>query len=238
MWRHFVSILVWACTVLPLCAQQFTVSPDQVTVMAENAIAVRIESCDCNAMQVRSDNGKIKRTGDCLYKLIPLWEGVANITVSRVEPSGKVVDVGIKSLIVTSRKGYKAGTAPKSNGGGHRAEPSKPKAPPEPVFTVTLAGRGEGVLRIPHHLKNAQLQLLSDQEQVLNQARIEIFTVNILEGDVLLFEKTINGNSLDKESVLQIFQQNNGNRLLLSGIKVRYNGKLYAVKDIIFDLKK
>ncbi|OJV51868.1 MAG: hypothetical protein BGO31_08750 [Bacteroidetes bacterium 43-16] len=214
-------------------AQSFNVSPGVVRGFAENIISVSIEGWDCGQIQVRTDNGKMKKVGACRYMLIPQRLGIANITVSKVQ-NGAVIDLGVKALTVDGTS-QAARVEPAGNYGTSR--PGKEKVPQGPRFEASFAGKVSGELRRRVSFKNRKIILLSDDSKALTAASIVSFRLVLISGDVLQYEKFLESDELDTESLQTILRQKDNVKILFTGIRVRYQGKLILLKDIEFELK-
>lgn len=216
----------------PLWAQSFSVSPGVVRAFAENTLSVKIEGWDCANMQVRSDNGKIKKIGDCKYLLIPQRVGAVNILVSKVQ-NGAVIDLGERRLTADGKSVAARATEVVYN------SKESTKTPKEvlPLFQVSFNGKMSGELKKRVHFKNKHLDLLCEDSKALEQASINRFRVVLIKGDIMVFEKIIEGDALDAASLMEIVKQKEGCQLLFTGIIVNYRGRQLLVKDIEFDLR-
>ena len=213
-------------------AQSFNVSPLTVRGFVENIISVSVDNWDCGQIQVRTDNGKMKKVGACRYMLIPQRLGVANISVSKVQ-NGAVIDLGARTLKVdgTSQAARAEAT------GLYNTKPGKAKKPEDPRFEASFAGKVSGELKRRIAFKNKKITLMSDDAKVLASAEIVSFRLVLIDGDVLAYEKKLEADELDRETVQAILRQKDNAKILFTGIRVRYQGKLILLKDIEFVLK-
>lgn len=213
-------------------AQSFSVSPLTVRGFAENIISVNVDNWDCGQIQVRTDNGKMKKVGACRYMLIPQRLGVANISVSKVQ-NGAVIDLGSRPLKVDgiSQAARAEATEP------YNTKSGKVKKPEGPRFEASFAGKVSGTLNRRTAFKNKKVILLSDDNKVLANAAIVSFRLVLIAGDVLAYEQLLESDELDKEAVQAILRQKDNTKILFTGIRVRYQGKLILLKDIEFELK-
>lgn len=214
-------------------AQSFNVSPLTVRGFAENIISVSVENWDCGQIQVRTDNGKMKKVGACRYMLIPQRLGVANITVSKVQ-NGAVIDLGAKTLKVD---GTSQAARVESNEEYTAYLSGKEQKPKGPRFEASFSGKVSGELKRRVSFKNRKITLLSDDSKVLASAEIVSFRLVLIYGDVLQYEKHLESDELDTESVQAILKQKDNVKILFTGIRVRYQGKMILLKDIEFELK-
>lgn len=213
-------------------AQSFNVSPLAVRGFAENIISVTVDNWDCGQIQVRTDNGKIKKVGACRYMLIPQRLGVANITVSKVQ-NGAVIDLGACTLKVDGT----SQAARAETNGPYAGKPGKEKQPEGPRFEASFSGKVSGELKRRIAFKNKKITLLSDDAKVLASAKIVAFRLVLIDGDVLAYEKQLESDELDTETVQAILRQKDNTKILFTGIRVRYQGKMILLKDIEFVLK-
>jgi len=214
-------------------AQSFNVSPLTVRGFAENIISVSVDNWDCGQIQVRTDNGKMKKVGACRYMLIPQRLGVANITVSKVQ-NGAVIDLGARTLKVD---GTSQAARAEANGQYSYSKSGKEKKPEGPRFEASFSGKVSGELKRKIAFKNKKITLLSDDSKVLASAEIVSFRLVLIDGDVLAFEKFLEADALDTEMVQAILRQKDNTKILFTGIRVQYQGKLILLKDIEFVLK-
>lgn len=214
-------------------AQSFNVSPLTVRGFAENIISVSVDNWDCGQIQVRTDNGKMKKVGACRYMLIPQRLGVANITVSKVQ-NGAVIDLGARALKVD---GTSQAARVESNEEYTAYKSGKEQKPKGPRFEASFSGKVSGELKRRVSFKNRKITLLSDDSKVLASAEIVSFRLVLINGDVLQYEKQLETDELDTESVQAILRQKDNVKILFTGIRVRYQGKLILLKDIEFELK-
>lgn len=230
-------ILLGLCLMLlaqeQLWAQSFAVSPGTVRAFAENTISVRIDDWDCGQMQVRTDNGKIKKVGECRYLLIPQRLGAVNISVSKVQ-NGAVIGLGEKRLIADGKSLAARVSGPVATDKTAKATASKEVLP---LFQVSFNGRMSGELRRRSHFKDPKLNLLCEDAKALQLASIESFRIVVVKGDVLEYEKLIEGDTIDTEALMVLLKQKENRLLLFTGIRIKYKGKQYLVKDIEFELK-
>ena len=216
-----------------LWAQSFAVTPVTVRAFAENTISVRIDGWDCGQMQVRTDNGKIKKIGDCRYLLIPQRLGAVNISVSKVH-NGAVIHLGEERLTADGKSLAARVSGPVATGGSTKVAADKEVLP---LFEVSFNGRMSGELRRRSHFKVPKLNLLCEDAKALQQASIESFRIVVIKGDVMEYEKSIEGDTIDMDALMVLLKQRENRRLLFTGIRVKYKGKQYLVKDIEFELK-
>lgn len=214
-------------------AQSFNVSPLTVRGFAENIISVSVDNWDCGQIQVRTDNGKMKKVGACRYMLIPQRLGVANITVSKVQ-NGVVIDLGARTLKVD---GTSQAARVESNEEYTAYKSGKEQKPKGPRFEASFSGKVSGELKRRVSFKNRKITLLSDDSKVLASAEIVSFRLVLIYGDVLQYEKHLESDELDIESLQAILKQKDNVKILFTGIRVRYQGKLILLKDIEFELK-
>ncbi|RYD97939.1 MAG: hypothetical protein EOP54_09265 [Sphingobacteriales bacterium] len=213
-------------------AQSFNVSPLTVRGFAENIISVSVDNWDCGQIQVRTDNGKMKKVGACRYMLIPQRMGAANITVSKVQ-NGVVIDLGARTLKVDGT----SQAARVETSGTYTGKPGKEKKPEGPRFEASFAGKVSGDLKRRIAFKNKKITLLSDDSKALSSAEIVSFRLVLINGDVLVYEKQLESDELDTETVQAILRQKDNAKILFTGIRVRYQEKLILLKDIEFELK-
>lgn len=214
-------------------AQSFNVSPLTVRGFAENIISVSVDNWDCGQIQVRTDNGKMKKVGACRYMLIPQRLGVANITVSKVQ-NGVVIDLGARVLKVDGTSQAARAEAAEEYTAYRSGKEQKPEGP---RFEASFAGKVSGELKRRVAFKNRKITLLSDDSKALAYARIVSFRLVLIDGDVLQYEKRLDTDELDTESLQAILRQKDNLKILFTGIRVRYQGKLILLKDIEFELK-
>ncbi len=215
-------------------AQSFNVSPGVVRAFAENTISVKIDNWDCAQMQVRTDNGKIKKISDCKYALIPQRLGAVNISVSKVQ-NGAVIDLGIKRLTADGKS--TAARAPENYSEPKGSITKSLAKEVIPLFQVSFNGRMSGELKRRLHFKNRKLDLLCEDSKALEWASIEAFRIVVIKGDVMEFEKMIDGDTIDTETLMLLLRQKDSRQLLFTGIRIKYKGKSYLIKDIEFEIK-
>lgn len=86
-----------------------------VTLGTDNPLTIMAESCDCNNVTVYTDNGTIKRVGDCSYNYHPARLGMAQIVVGcrgRKAPVNylmRVVGSSTEDAVLTPVVGRKSG---------------------------------------------------------------------------------------------------------------------------------
>jgi hypothetical protein len=212
-------------------AQSFTVSPTSVKAFSENYLMVKIEGWDCEQMQVRTDNGKIKKVGPCKYLLIPQRVGKANISVSKVQ-AGVVVDLGSKiinaegrSLASNTNNTTKEGKVIGSQGLG------------QPLFQVSYNGQVEGVLRRRFDFKKNKLALLCSDNNALATAQIVSYTAQVIVEDEMIHEQDLTSDALDAATIKIIQLQTRPTLLRIASIKIKFKGKILLIKDLEFEIK-
>lgn len=220
-------------------AQTFWVEApnDQVTMGVENYIYVRVDGVSCGAMQVRSDNGKIKKTADCKYLLIPQRGGITNISVSKVV-GRSVIDLGYRALPTV---GYMA----KKNSANRdtyysfkksNVSAGKEQSMEKPI--VLFAGKNSGSLR--KNIAEIQLGLILDRKYFMDVTKIRIASYNVViqENDVILFSKYLKSPTFDEEVKTAIKEMKPGTQLIFREIQcILPNSAPLQLESISFDIK-
>lgn len=217
-----------------LQAQSFTVSPNKVSAFTENPLQVKIEAWDCEQMQVRTDNGKMKKVGPCKYILIPQRIGQANISVSKVQ-GGVVVDLGSKVIIAEGR----SLAAVRANKDKVNVESNSKLAlePEPPLFQATFNGQADGILRKRFDFKKNKLLLLCADNKALVGAAILSFNAQLIVGDEMVYDQEIKGDAMDLATIRAIQLQSGPTLLRIASIEVKSKGKILKLKDLEFEIK-
>ncbi|HTO15814.1 MAG TPA: hypothetical protein VLZ83_08585 [Edaphocola sp.] len=212
--------------------QSFSVEPNEVQAFSENIIYVKIDGYSCDQMQVRTDNGKIKKVANCKYLLIPQRLGSTNITVSKVI-NNNVIDIGVKKLLSSGKN--LAYSNIKNNHYYSNTIPYK-ATKDEPTFQVIFAGRDGGKIRKNIFSKNNMLTLLSDDPKALKEARISSWRLVVLNNDLKDWDQFMPTEYLDKESQLTLLTTKGEKKIIFSEIRVYYKNEFILLPDIIFEL--
>ncbi|HRP88658.1 MAG TPA: hypothetical protein PKX92_01330 [Edaphocola sp.] len=231
--KSLYLIIVFLCFITPnTFGQAFSVQPNEVTAFSENIIYVNIKDWDCDAIQVRTDNGKLKKVAACKYVLIPQRLGVTHITLSKVS-NGKVTDIGISTLMAGGKNLSYSNTEKNSY------YPNKTVYKPaknEPTFQVVIAGREGGKIKNRFFSKNNMLTLLSDDAQALKEAKIASWRLIVLNNDIKDWDEFMPSEFLNQEAQLKLFKTQTSKKIIFSEIRIFYKNKFILLPDMEFEL--
>lgn len=217
-----------------LRAQDFKVVCPRNYVIAtnENIIQVRVDNTSCDNVQVRTDNGKLKKIGDCTYILIPLRTGDCNIAVSKVA-GGQEVHLGVRSFKSVNDKSAGNMASEKTNVTAKKKEALPSIVKPKLLF----AGKTGGDIRKMIVLKQTGLSLEETPEVKSGKLKLISYEVMILENEERIFTKKMSGPDFDPEIQDAFKQLRQGYMLLFINVKCRYDDRIIGLDDLIFDLK-
>lgn len=227
----FLSMLCPSLLItLQLRAQQFSVYPTTAKIIKETTITVKIDNWNCSQMQVRTDNGKLRKVADCKYILIPLRVGSANISVSKVMSDGAIIDLGSKKITTVGQQTEIINANTSDN--------IKLKND-EPVFDVRFANKqnNEEIWK-EIFLKSNSLSLHCSDEKLIAKSSIVAYDIIILEGDISVYTKQIFNNKISYDIVDFIFKSKANLKVLFANVIIKNNGKLINVPNLILNIKK
>ena len=210
---------------------------DRVTLGVENYIYVRVDGVPCGSMQVRSDNGKIKKTADCKYLLIPQRGGITNISVSKVV-GNNVIDLGYRALPTLGYVAKKSGQNNDTYYSFKKNESVKDLSTPTVKPEVLFAGKNSGVLR--KSVAELQLGLILDKKYVMDISKIRIASYNVViqENDMVLFSKYLKSPTFDEEVKTAIKEMKPGCQLIFREIQcILPNNAPMQLAPLSFDIK-
>lgn len=239
---HFLKrILLWKIFLLlasfpKVWSQSFSVSPSVVKTFTENRIQVSVDGWDCNQIQVRTDNGKIKKISDCSYMLIPQRVGLVTIDVSKVK-NGVVTELGSRKLTAQGTDYTRGNKDIKVQSTPIQEHSNFVKKSADPVFQVIFANRDSGTLQARKLLKEGKLDLLSDNTSALKSAKIIAFRITLMKADRLEFDRWFTTDELDNETLRILSKVTEDRKLIISSIKVQYEGNIIAVQNLEFKLR-
>ncbi len=80
-------LIIFVCCLAPLCAkgQKVAIASMKQNVVFEgvaNPLTIMVENCDCGQIQVKTDNGFLKKYDNCSYDYTPARLGMAQILVT------------------------------------------------------------------------------------------------------------------------------------------------------------
>jgi len=234
MLKYINSIIgLLCCSLTTIWAQDFKVTCPRNYVVAttENIIQVKVDNISCNNIQVRTDNGKLKKIGDCTYILIPLRTGDCNIAISKVV-GGNVIDLGISKFKSVNEKSAGSFASEKSGKGK-----SKEEAPPVAKPKLLLGGQSGGDIRKLVVQKQKSLSLEETPEVKSGKMKLVSYEILILEDEERIFSKKMTTAAFDEEISTAFKQLKNGHMLLFINVKCQYDNKIIKLDDLIFDLK-
>lgn len=235
MLKYINSIIgLLCCSITTIWAQDFKVTCPRNYVVAttENIIQTRVDNISCNNILVRTDNGKLKKIGDCTYILIPLRAGDCNIAISKVV-NGNVIDLGTRAFKVVSEKN--AGNMASEK--GNKTAKQKDDAPPIAKPKLMLAGLKGGDIRKLILQKQKGLNLEETPEVKSGKLKLSSYEVLILENDERIFSKKMTDSEFDADIISAFKQLKPGYMLLFINVKCQYDNKTIKLDDLIFDLK-
>lgn len=235
MLKYINSIIaLLCCSMTTVWAQDFKVTCPRNYVIAttENIIQTKVDNISCNNILVRTDNGKLKKIGDCTYILIPVRTGECNIAISKVV-NGAVIDLGTKAFKVVSEKNAGGMASEK----GSKAAKQKDEAPPITKPKLMMAGLKGGDLRKPLLLKQKGLNLEETPEVKSGKLKLISYEILILENDERIFSKKMTSAAFDAEVLSALKQLKQEHMLLFINVKCQYDNKTIKLDDLIFDLK-
>jgi predicted nucleic acid-binding Zn finger protein len=160
-------------TILQGYGQQFSVWTTRqlfVYVGVDNPITAVVENCSCDSIVLTTDNGSIKRTGNCQYLLSVKKTGKTKISVKRL------------AYVDTINVGYTLYNAVKV---------------PDPV--VSLSGFKSGSMINKALLRQGGLIPHLENFGFTPETRITEFKIVVLRQDSVLWCKKIIGNMIKKE---------------------------------------
>ena len=222
------------CSLTTAWAQDFKVTCPRNYVIAtsENLIQARVDNISCNNIQVRTDNGKLKKIGDCTYILIPLRAGECNISISKVV-GGTVVDVGTTTFRSVSEKSAGNMATEKGSKKARTVEEVPLVAKPK----LTMGGLKGGDIRKMIVQRQKGLNLEETPEVKSGKLKLASYEVLILDGDERIFSKRMKEAAFDEDVLNALKQLKSGHMLLFINVKCEYNNKTIKLDDLIFDLK-
>ncbi|RQO32312.1 hypothetical protein DBR32_01495 [Taibaiella sp. KBW10] len=232
MLKYVLSVLILVTFATAVFAQDFKVTcpKNYVVATTENLIQVRVDNVACGNIQVRSDNGKLKKIGECTYILIPLRIGECNISVSRMM-GNELVEIGVKTFKSVSEK----------SGGNHQngATASRKKEVEVPVVKpkILFADKNGGDLRKMLVLRQNSLVLEKTEGVAAGKVKLVSFQVMVLDKEESIFTRKINGTVFDEDVMAALKQLRQGQMLLFTDIKCSFEGKIISLNDLIFDIK-
>lgn len=148
---------------------------NQLTIMAEN--------CDCNQIQVKTDNGFLKKYDDCSYDYTPTRLGMAQILVTC---KGKTQNYLLRVIAPTVTYERPVAIIDKKNGGNIR------KSVLEVQMGIIVAGGDKGVKYKLHQFTmavmrdNRMIWSQSNDGPVFNEDIVRFFTT-LKPGDRVVF---------------------------------------------------
>lgn len=233
MFKYILTTLLLLGLSMAARAQDFKVTcpKNYVVATTENLIQVKVENVSCSNIQVRSDNGKLKKIGECTYILIPLRTGNCNISVSKMI-GNDLIDIGVKTFKSVSDKA--AANERNSSSGTTRTKEAeqlivKPK--------IYFAEKESGELRKSQLQKQNGLRLENTPDVASNKLKLASYQVMIIHNEESIFAHKVNGPVFDEEVISALKQLRQGQMLLFTDIKCTHEGKIISLKDLIFDIK-
>jgi len=135
----FFFLMLVGCMPVTVSGQKVTVAAMKQNVVHEgvaNPLTIMAENCDCNQIQVKTDNGFLKKYDDCSYDYTPTRLGMAQILITC---KGKTQNYLLRVIAPTVNLERPVAMIDKKNGGNIR------KAVLEVQMGIIVSGGDKGV---------------------------------------------------------------------------------------------